>query len=75
MLSPVVTHPTCDLSTQRRIAEARRDAVARSVGRNRGRRSLLDRALGREPRERRPVEILAEDLRSPHEDVWKALRF
>ena len=74
MLSPVVTHPTCDLSTQRRIAEARRDAVARSVGRNRGRRSLLDRALGREHGER-PAEILAEDLRSPHEDVWRALRF
>lgn len=74
MFSPVVTHPTCDLSTQRRIAEARRDAVARSVGRNRGRRSLLDRALGREPGER-PLEILAEDLRSPHEDVWRALRF
>jgi hypothetical protein len=74
MFSPVTGHPTCDLATQRRIAQARRDAVARSVGRNRGRRSLLDRFLGREPGER-PRQVLAEDLKPQHEDVWKSLRF
>ena len=73
MFSPVTTHPTCDLATQRRIAEARRDAVARSVGRNRGRRSLLDRVLGREPGER-PREVISADLQPQHEDGWKSLR-
>jgi hypothetical protein len=75
MFSPVTTHPTCDLATQRRIAEARRDGVARSIRRNGGRRSLLDRVLGREPGDRPREEILTEDLRPPGEDVWKSLRF
>jgi hypothetical protein len=74
MFSPVTGHPTCDLATQRRIAQARRDAVARSVSRNRGHRSLLDRVLGRHPGER-PRQILVEDLKPRHEDVWKSLRF
>jgi hypothetical protein len=75
MFSPVTTHPTCDLATQRRIAEARRDGVARSLRRNGRRRSVLDRVLGREPGERPREEILTEDLRPQHEDVWKSLRF
>lgn len=74
MFSPVTTHPACDLATQRRIAEARSDAVARSVGRDRGRRSFLERVLGRESRDRLR-EITADDLRPQHEDVWKSLRF
>jgi hypothetical protein len=74
MIGPVVGHPTCDLALQRRIHEAKRDAVARSVGRNSGRRSFLDRLLGREPRERGDA-VLAEDLRPQHEDVWKSFRF
>ena len=75
MFSPVTTNPTCDLATQRRIAQARRDGVARSLRRNSGRRSILDRVLGREPGDRPRAEILVADLRPPHEDVWKSLRF
>jgi hypothetical protein len=75
MFSPVTTHPTCDLATQRRIAQARHDALVRSIGRNRGRRTILDRVLGREPGDRPRREVLAADLEPQHEDVWKSLRF
>ena len=75
MFNPVVCHPTCDLDLQRRIRAARKDTVARSVGRTKGRRSLLDRALGREPGER-PITVDADDLHTEgREDVWKSLRF
>lgn len=73
----VIGHPTCDMELQRRIHESRRDAVARAVGRRScppGRRSLLDRVLGRHPAER-PVELDAAALRDRGEDVWHSLRF
>ena len=50
------------------------DAIARSVGRKRRRRSFLDRVLGREPGER-PVALDPSELRDPGEDVWRSLRF
>lgn len=75
MFSPVTTHPTCDLATQRRIAQARHDGVARSLRRNKGRRSLIDRLLGRDPGDRPREEILTADLQPPLEDAWKSLRF
>ena len=75
MLNPVVGHPTCDLDLQRRIRAARKDSVARSVGRGKGKRSLLDRALRRQPRER-AIFADADDLHAEgREDVWKSLRF
>ena len=50
--------------------------MARSVGRRRGKRTLLDRVLGREPGERELPEVLdADALRDHGEDVWKSLRF
>jgi hypothetical protein len=73
--SPVVSHATCDLDLQRRIRAARKDSVARSVGRGKRKRSLLDRALGREPSEH-PISADADDLHAEgREDVWKSLRF
>jgi hypothetical protein len=39
-----------------------------------GKRSMLDRVLGREPSDR-PMSINADDLRPGTEDVWKSLRF
>jgi hypothetical protein len=72
-LSPVIGHPTCDLERQRRVLEARRDAVALGVARRSGRRTLLDRLL------RRPARSAPElDASAPSpgvEDVWHSLRF
>lgn len=48
------------------------DAVARSVGRARGHRSLLDRLLGREPA---PPGIPEGPLWDRGDDVSRALRF
>jgi hypothetical protein len=62
---------------QRRIRDARRDAVARSVGRTGERRSLLDRVLRREPGDR-PLPLAdldTEVFRHDGEDVWKSLRY
>jgi hypothetical protein len=70
----VIGHPTCDMGLQRRIAETRRDVVARSVGRKPGRRSLMDRILRREARGGL-VNLDADAFREPGEDVWHALRF
>jgi hypothetical protein len=71
--SPVVTHPVCDLDLHRRIRDARRDAVARSVGRK-GRRRVLDRVLGREPADR-PVNEDPGIFKATGEDVGHAFRF
>lgn len=64
MLSPVVTHVPCALDHQRRIAEATREAVARSVRRGRRRPG---------PATRR--SIAPGDARPGGEDVWTSLRF
>jgi hypothetical protein len=71
--SPVVTHPVCDLDLHRRIRDARRDAVARSVGRK-GRMRILDRVLGREPGDR-PVHVDSGVFKPTGEDVGQAFRF
>ncbi len=71
--SPVVTHPVCDVDLQRRIREARRDTIARTVGRH-GRTTLLDRVLGREPGHP-PVTVDAAALKPTGEDVGHAFRF
>jgi hypothetical protein len=36
---------------------------------------MLDRVLGRQPGDRPPVTLDADELRPGGEDVWKALRF
>jgi len=59
------------LNLQRRIHEARVGAVARSVGRRKGRWSRLGRVLGRVAR---ADDASSFDLRDPGEDVWHALR-
>jgi hypothetical protein len=71
--SPVVTHPVCDLDLHQRIRDARRDAVARSVGRK-GRTRFLDRVLGREPGDR-PTHMDSEVFKPTGEDVGQAFRF
>ena len=71
--SPVVTHPVCDLDLHQRIREARRDAVARSVGRK-GKRRLISRVLGREPGDR-PVNVDSDVFKPAGEDVGQAFRF
>jgi hypothetical protein len=74
--SPVVTHPVCDLDLHRRIRDARRDAVARSVGRSgrNARTSFLDRVLGREPGDR-PAHLDSGVFKPTGEDVGQAFRF
>jgi hypothetical protein len=62
--SPVVTHPVCDLDLHQRIREARRDVVARSIGRRR-----------RFRRGSRPVEVDGEVFRPAGEDVGHSFRF
>ena len=59
---------------QQRLREARKEALARSVGRAKGKRSLLDRLLRRDPR-RDAVSADDMDFRDRGEDVWKSLRF
>jgi hypothetical protein len=74
--SPVVTHPVCHLDLHQRIRDARRDAVARSVGRRgrKGRTRFLDRVLGREPGER-PAHVDSGVFKPTGEDVAQAFRF
>jgi hypothetical protein len=62
--SPVVTHPVCDLDLHQRIREARRDAVARSIGRK--------RRFRRVPR---PIDVDGEVFRPTGEDVGHSFRF
>jgi hypothetical protein len=59
---------------QQRLREAKKEALARSVGRANGKRSLWDRLFRREPR-RDGVAAGDIDWRDRGEDVWKALRF
>jgi hypothetical protein len=47
--------------------------MARALARK-GKRSLLDRVLSREPGDR-PVTFTADEFRPGGEDVWKSLRF
>jgi hypothetical protein len=47
--------------------------MARALSKK-GKRSLLDRVLGREPGDR-PLTFAADDFRPGGEDVWKSLRF
>jgi hypothetical protein len=62
--SPVVTHPVCNLELHRRIRDARRDAVARSV-----------RGRLRHRRHARLVDVDGEVFRPTGEDVGQAFRF
>jgi hypothetical protein len=71
--SPVITHPVCDLDLHRRIRDARRDAVARSVGRK-GRTGFLERVLGREPGERL-LDVDPGIFEPTGEDIGQAFRF
>jgi hypothetical protein len=71
--SPLVTHPVCDLDLHQRIRDARRDAVARSVG-GKGRTRFLGRVLGREPGER-PMNVDSGVFKPAGEDVGQAFRF
>jgi hypothetical protein len=74
MMDPQVGHPTCDLSLQRRIMDARREAVAHELARRRRRRvGLLARLFHRHALND-PV-LDAQDLVAHGEDVWKSLRF
>jgi hypothetical protein len=68
--SPVVTHPVCDLDLHERIRAARRDVVARSVGRSR----RGARRRGRFRRDR-PVDVDAAVFVPAGEDVGHAFRF
>jgi hypothetical protein len=66
-----VTHVTCDLDTQRRIQDARRDAaIGAALGSSR--RRLLDRLLGRPSR---PSSVDAVALLPRGEDLAHALRY
>jgi|GraSoiStandDraft_30_1057271.scaffolds.fasta_scaffold1378620_2 hypothetical protein len=59
---------------QQRLRQAKKEALARSVGRAKGKRSLWDRLLRRAPR-RDSVAAADMDFRDRGEDVWKALRY
>jgi hypothetical protein len=67
--SPVVTHPVCDLDLHRRIRDARRDVVARSVRRRKETRLRL--GFGRA----RQVDADGEVFRPVGEDVAHSFRF
>jgi hypothetical protein len=64
-----VTHVTCDLNTQKRILDARRDSAVRAAL---GGRTWLDRLLGRRAR---PSAVEGSALRAATEDVWHSLRY
>jgi len=72
VLSPVVSHVPCALDHQRRIAEATREAVARSV-RARGPVARLLARSGGAGRTRRTLPARA--TTPAGEDAWAALRF
>ncbi|HET7870550.1 MAG TPA: hypothetical protein VFM85_09575 [Actinomycetota bacterium] len=73
-MGPVVNHVPCDLNQQRKRHDARMDRVSRALARAKGRRSLLDRILGRTPH---TTGLSADELRDaePAEDVFHSLRF
>ncbi len=73
MISPQITHLPCDLNQQQKRADARKDSVARAVGRRSGHRSIADRFLRRHDD---AFELTAEDLRHcDGEDVFHSFRF
>ncbi|CAN5786260.1 hypothetical protein BH18ACT17_BH18ACT17_09830 [soil metagenome] len=50
--------------------------MAKAVARARGKRTMLDRVLRREPGERPlPIEVDPDSLVDRGDDVWKSLRF
>lgn len=61
MIGPALAHPPCDLALQRRIQEARLEAVTRTL-RRRGR--------GQSP----PADV-ARAAFAGGEDVWRSFRF
>jgi hypothetical protein len=72
-MNPQITHAPCDLNQQQKRRDAARWSVARAIERKRGKRSLLDRLLGRTYADR---DVTAEDLRHRDaEDVFHGLRF
>ena len=72
-MNPQITHAPCDLNQQQKRRDAAKWSVARAIERKRGKRSLLDRLLGRTYADR---DVTAEDLRARDgEDVFHGLRF
>lgn len=64
LISPVVTHVTCDLGQQDRLAAAGREARVRAA-----------RTRRRKGRSRRARVDFAFDFRTGGQNVWHALRF
>lgn len=72
-MHPQITHAPCDLNQQKKRLEAAKWSVARAIERKRGKRSLLERVLGRTRVDR---DVTAEDLRHRDgEDVFHGLQF
>jgi len=73
VIQPNITHLPCDLNQQQKRTDARKDSVARAVAWRAGRRSMLDRLLGKgDP----ALDLSAEDLRHRDgEDVFHSFRF
>jgi hypothetical protein len=72
-MNPQITHMPCDLNQQQKRRDAAKWSVARSIERSRGKRTLLDRVLGRTHAAR---DVTAEDLRHRDgEDVFHGLQF
>lgn len=72
-MNPQITHMPCDLNQQQKRRDAAKWSIARSIERNRGKRSVLDRLLGRTHPAR---DVTAEDLRHCEgEDVFHGLQF
>ncbi|MGH2663304.1 MAG: hypothetical protein ACRDH8_10980 [Actinomycetota bacterium] len=65
VISPVITHASCDLGQQDRLAEAGREARVRAA---------VARRRGSRPRGRRARADFAFDFRACGQDVWHALR-
>lgn len=73
MMNPQITHMPCDLNQQQKRRDAAKWSVARAIERKRGKRTLLDRVLGRTYPDR---DVTAEDLRHcDGEDVFHGLQF
>jgi hypothetical protein len=65
--SPVVTHPVCDLDLHKRIRDARKDAVARSIRWKRRHHAPFRRG--------RLVDVEGEVFRPAGEDVEHSFHF
>jgi hypothetical protein len=59
---------------QQRLRQAKKEALARSVGRSKGRRGFWSRLFRRKAR-RDGLYAGDFDFRDGGEDVWKAMRF